>query len=1076
MANVGSLRTTISLDSAQFNQSMSGVNRQLKSLQQEQKAVTSTGTGFARGVDELRKKSDVLGRTFELQQKKVRELRKRYEESKKATGENSKETQKAMTAYQKAQAEMNKTENALKGVTEEIKRQSNPWLNLEKNLTNTGEKLTAAGDKMTTFGRNMSMKVTAPIVGLGGAMLKTGIEFESSMSNVQAVSGATGSDLEKLEGSARELGATTSKSASEAADALGYMALAGWDTTQMMDGLEPVLRLSEAGNIDLARASDLATDSMSALQIGVQDLPKYLDNVAEASRSSNTSIDQLMQAYVTAGGNLAQFNVPLEESTAMLGLLANRGLKGSEAGRSLNAIMVNLTSGAGRAGTALEELEISAFDADGQFIGMEETLRLVKDRTKDMTDEQKANYISMIAGKEHLKSFQGLLAGIDDEYGDLKGSVSEADGALDNMAKTMQDNAQGNINRLKSSFEELSIQFTEHMLPAFTRGVEGLTDLVDWFGSLDKSTQDNIIKMGAFAAAIGPASLMLGGITKTAGGTFTTLGKLAGVIGRSGKGGGAAGKATLAGGLGLLGAGGGPVALATLAIAGLTAGGIALHSHMKKDVIPEIDLFGDSVSDSTEKAVGGFMELNDEATVQLNELAWSGKEVSEEMAESLTGTFDQMGQQIVDGLEQRKDESLSAIQEMFDGAKDISDEEQTEILNSATESFEERIKATEEATARIDEIYKTAAEENRKTTTEEKQEVNRIQEEMKNNAIEVLSENEQEQQVILERMKDQAEDIGKRQMADTIKNSIETKEGVIAEAENQYYLQKTTYENMRDELEGIEEGLTDQLIKDAERRKNETVKEAENRHQGVIDEAKEQNPKLIEQVNLTTGEILSKWEKLGANSAIEFAKIYSKGKGIYGDIKDVFKQAITMPSPNLGSTSSLFNSARAAWKNVRDIFTQKISMSAPTARTPSLQHKTMPTNRFNYDGNDSFEGGLTWIGEKGFELARHGDQWGMFDFGLANLPQGTQIFTHDESKKILSSLNNIPGYATGVSPTGEADRIANRLNQPQQSQGEAVIYTTVINQMDGREIGRYTYKSVTEFQERDKKVKEKFRG
>ncbi|WP_018934598.1 phage tail tape measure protein, partial [Gracilibacillus lacisalsi] len=501
MANVGALRTTISLDSAQFTQSMAGVNRQLKSLQQEQKAVTSSGTGFARGVEELRKKSDVLNRTLELQQAKVNELKRRYEDSKKATGDNSRETQRAQTAYNKAVAEMNKTENALKSITEELNRQTNPWKQLETNLNNASDKLKVAGEKMTNFGRNMTMKVTTPILGLGGAMLKTGIDFESSMSNVQAISGATGDDLQQLEDRARELGATTSKSASEAADGLGYMALAGWETEEMLQGIEPVLRLSEAGNIDLARASDLATDSMSALQIEAKDLPAYLDNVAEASRNSNTSVDALMDAYITAGGNLSEFNVPLEESTAILGLLANRGLKGSEAGRALNAIMVNLTSGAGQAGEALEELEISAFDADGEFIGLEETLRLVKDRTKDMTDEQKAQYISMIAGKEHLKSFQGLLAGLDDEYGDLKENVSDADGALNNMAETMQDNAQGNINRLKSSFEELSIQFSEHVLPAFTRGVEKLTEVVDWFGELDDSTQDNIIKMAGFAAA-----------------------------------------------------------------------------------------------------------------------------------------------------------------------------------------------------------------------------------------------------------------------------------------------------------------------------------------------------------------------------------------------------------------------------------------------------------------------------------------------------------------------------------------------------------------------------------------------
>src|SRR5690554_5418707 len=153
MAVVNALRTKISLDSAEFTQSMASVNRQLKSLQQEQRAVTSSGTGFARGLDEMRAKADVLDRTYQVQQKQVEELRRRYEESRKATGENSKETQNAQIAYNKAVAEMNKTENALKNLTAEIERQENPWLRLQGHLDETGRKMQDVGKNMTSFGR-----------------------------------------------------------------------------------------------------------------------------------------------------------------------------------------------------------------------------------------------------------------------------------------------------------------------------------------------------------------------------------------------------------------------------------------------------------------------------------------------------------------------------------------------------------------------------------------------------------------------------------------------------------------------------------------------------------------------------------------------------------------------------------------------------------------------------------------------------------------------------------------------------------------------------------------------------------
>lgn len=213
MAVVNALRTKISLDSAQFQQSMAGVNRQLKALQQEQRAVTSSGTGFARGIDELTKKADVLRRTHELQQRQVEELRKRYEESRKATGENSKETQNAQIAYNKAVAEMNKTENALKNITAELERQRNPWLTLQRDLDEAGKKLQNIGKGLSSFGRSMSMRVTAPILGIGAAAFKVAADFEEGMSQVQAISGATGEEFEALRDQARKLGSETRFSA-----------------------------------------------------------------------------------------------------------------------------------------------------------------------------------------------------------------------------------------------------------------------------------------------------------------------------------------------------------------------------------------------------------------------------------------------------------------------------------------------------------------------------------------------------------------------------------------------------------------------------------------------------------------------------------------------------------------------------------------------------------------------------------------------------------------------------------------------------------------------------------------------
>ncbi|WP_110933809.1 phage tail tape measure protein [Paenibacillus bouchesdurhonensis] len=316
------------------------------------------------------------------------------------------------------------------------------------------------------------------VVGFGKDIVNTFATFEQAMANVKAVSGAAADDFARLTEKAKEMGAKTSKTAAESADGLQYLALAGWNTEQMLAGIEPVLRLSEAGAMDLGRASDLATDSMAALGIEVKDLPAYLDKVAQTSRRSNTSVEQLMDAFLVAGGTFKTFNVPLEEANSFLGIMANRGYKGAEAGTAMNAIVTNLTSGAGRAGTAMKKLGLSAFDSQGNFKGLENVFREVKAKLDPMTDAQKAQYIAMIAGKEHLKTFTGLLDGLGKEYGDLKDQVSGADGALMDMAHTQMDTFQGSMILLESAIDGVKIQLGEKLAPTIRRVADWMTNYI----------------------------------------------------------------------------------------------------------------------------------------------------------------------------------------------------------------------------------------------------------------------------------------------------------------------------------------------------------------------------------------------------------------------------------------------------------------------------------------------------------------------------------------------------------------------------------------------------------------------
>lgn len=366
------------------------------------------------------------------------------------------------------------------------------------------------GQASNQVGNSLLKYVTAPIKLIGASAVKLGMEFEASMSNVKALSGSTGEEMKVLEQKAREMGASTSKSAKDAADAMGYMALAGWDNKQMLAGIEPILRLSEAGNLDLARASDLVTDSMSAMGITTKQLPHYLDVLAQTSRSSNTDIDMLGEAYIKVGGNLAGLKVPLEESATLLGTMANRGRKGAEAGNALNAIITNLTAPAGQAKDAMKGLGLSAFDSNGKFKGLTNTLLELKTKTSKLSEEQRQQYLSMIGGKEHIKDLNALLNGLGDEYGTLSGKVNNADGSLMDLAKTMQDNNKGSLTELMSSVQELGLKIADVLRPKISQIIDLLKKWSDKLNKLTPEQQKTIIKIAQFAASIGIALKAIG--------------------------------------------------------------------------------------------------------------------------------------------------------------------------------------------------------------------------------------------------------------------------------------------------------------------------------------------------------------------------------------------------------------------------------------------------------------------------------------------------------------------------------------------------------------------------------------
>lgn len=336
--------------------------------------------------------------------------------------------------------------------------------------------------------------IKSSIMGLAGIVISTaGIkdfvdtykDYQQEITNTAAIAGVEvgGEEYKALEKAALDAGKATTKTAQESAAALGYMSLAGWDVKESISGLMPVLRLSEATGADLATTSDLVTDSMSALGLEVKDLNKYLDISAQANNKSNQTATQMLEAYIEAGGTFQRLNTSLEESGALLGVLANRGLKGSEAGNKLQSVLINLTKQSGESYKAMEALGISAYDSEGKFIGITETLQKLNEATKNLDPKTRDNYFAMIGGKTQIDTLDKLMGGLNtmtadgvSELAALQAELEHSTGSLDRMADKMNSTLGASFKILGSAWDDFKINTVAQIEPYLTPIIQALAE------------------------------------------------------------------------------------------------------------------------------------------------------------------------------------------------------------------------------------------------------------------------------------------------------------------------------------------------------------------------------------------------------------------------------------------------------------------------------------------------------------------------------------------------------------------------------------------------------------------------
>lgn len=385
---------------------------------------------------------------------------------------------------------------------------------LESFQKQTGSTFERVGKTMQSVGKSLTKGVTLPLLAVGAYATKTGAEFESAMSKVSALSGATGKDLSTLEKAAREMGRTTRYGSTEAANALSYMSLAGWDTQQMVKGLKPVLNLASAGQMDLAQASDIVTDMMSMFGLEAEQAGRATDVFAVAQANSNTTVSQLGEALKKSGSAAAAAGQSLEDTSAVLGVLANNGIKGSEAGTALNAMFRDLQAAAVNGKVAIGDTSVAVYDANGNMRSMVDIIADVEKATEGMTQEQKHNALASIFQQRSLKGMNTLLNSGSGELKKLQGELNNSTGAAQTMADEMDNNLKGSFMKLKSAMEDIGIAISQMTSGPLKAIVDWAKDLALKFQELSPHAQQLIVIFGAVAAAIGPLLWIFGAIVQ----------------------------------------------------------------------------------------------------------------------------------------------------------------------------------------------------------------------------------------------------------------------------------------------------------------------------------------------------------------------------------------------------------------------------------------------------------------------------------------------------------------------------------------------------------------------------------
>lgn len=462
----------------------------LKDYQSQQEKNRTTLETYQQTLDKEKKKLAEIeaqygknSEEYRTQAKLVAELEKEVQKANAQFEKNETTIKKTQAALTSAEADVKNTTTALDKLAQQAEDAGNGADDLGESLEESGEKANKAANGGYTVFKNVLANLATQVINkavdgvkkLGNAVFDAGVNFDSAMARVQAVSGASSEDMEKLTAKAKEMGETTKFSATESANALNYMAMAGWKTDEMLNGLEGIMNLAAAAGSDLATTSDIVTDALTAMGYSAGEAGKLADVMAAASSNANTNVTLMGQTFQYAAPIVGALGYNMEDTAVAIGLMANAGIKGEKAGTALRSILTRLSAPPAECAKAMEKLGISIKDSNGQMKPLNDVLQQLRNSFNKLSEAEQAQIAKNLAGKEAMSGLLAIVNSTQADYEKLTRAVNDSAGAASNMASIMQDNVGGRMTLLKSQLEGIYLTIWQKVEPVVSNFISTIS-------------------------------------------------------------------------------------------------------------------------------------------------------------------------------------------------------------------------------------------------------------------------------------------------------------------------------------------------------------------------------------------------------------------------------------------------------------------------------------------------------------------------------------------------------------------------------------------------------------------------